>query len=289
MNKIQQLSWQYMRSMFADEDLLLEALLRRGFLAYRDEEGIWLGTGSHTEDVSVLKKIPQLIVEDVAEHTNRLCKITVSEHSSKMIEDAAQQIVALGEHHVGSGHGGFTAVGFGVALSMQRPWRQYKAMQWGAKLPVCPARNNIHSRVQNALDTGTALLVKALPLARVATYVSCDGHGIKPAEIGCVFTWDHCWANAVFHQLPFKPMHSIWTWTHGLQIEPTTGYDDASLTLMLEDIQQCARQLLCNETITCIESARRKAILATDDKLDVGPSEEVFSAAAATALREYIN
>lgn len=37
--------------------------------------------------------------------------------------------------------------------------------------------------VNNALDLGVALLVKTLSLARVATALSCDGHGDKPARI----------------------------------------------------------------------------------------------------------
>ena len=54
-----------------DEELLLEALLRRGFLAYRDDNGVWIGTGSHPEDIEVLRVVNGLVVEPMLGVTSR--------------------------------------------------------------------------------------------------------------------------------------------------------------------------------------------------------------------------
>ena len=37
--------------------LLCEALLRRGFLAFQDPDGVWLGSGSHPDDLIVLQMV----------------------------------------------------------------------------------------------------------------------------------------------------------------------------------------------------------------------------------------
>ena len=89
----------------------------------------------------------------------------------------------------------FTAVGIGGWIP--NGWEQYCAMVWGAKLAVCPLAGGGHG----ALDTGVALLVKTLPLARVATASSCDGHALGPAVIDFFYPWDAQWCRAIFETM----------------------------------------------------------------------------------------
>jgi hypothetical protein len=131
--------------------------------------------------------------------------------------------------------------------------------------------------VNSALDMGIALLVKALPLARVATAISCDGHGIKPAYIGFNFEWDVHWSNAVFDVLELEQLNSIWMVSRdhmmihiappcvsinesGFQGIPEDGFNDAEILAMLDDIQWVARRLLNQDVIDKIGRARAKTL-----------------------------
>ncbi len=134
-------------------------------------------------------------------------------------------------------------------------------MAWGAKLPV------ISQSGSGSLDIGIALLVKALPLARLAKSFSCDGHGSRSAKIWFHFPWDAAWGTAVFRQLGFSPQISHWQWCRiddadVLEIEPLQGsYDEIKLMGMLNDIQLIARRLLDKNVIMKIWDARNITIL----------------------------
>ena len=54
---------------------LLDALLWRGFLAFRDERGIWLGKGSHAADIEVLQLIKSLEVNVIDEDSTRAAAV----------------------------------------------------------------------------------------------------------------------------------------------------------------------------------------------------------------------
>ena len=240
--------------------LLLEALLRRGFLAYADAEGVWLGTGSHFEDVYILELIDGLKVERVDDNYERLAKIEydIGKLPSKTV---TQSIIAIPEHREMS-----TGWGLGT-WGVQDIWSKYSAMRWGAKMAVCPTQNGEIPTDENtnALDLGVALLVKALPLACVATAGCCDGHGEEGARVWFNFKWDSWWGKCVFDILNVELPNSDWDWGIEknemiLTINPLSGFDDTSVKGMLDDIQKFSRQLLNQEVIGKIRRARAKTL-----------------------------
>jgi hypothetical protein len=284
LNRTQELIWRDLQSScITGDELLLEALLCRGFLAYRDVDGLWLGTGSHAADALVLELVPGLEVMEVPQHRDRYCKISPVEATSYSLEEIAWTVIALSEHHVGSEIGGFSCFGLGYNSKHDYTWRNYYWMSWGAQVAVCPAKSLSQSPVQDALDIGIALLVKSLPLAGVVTKLSCDGHGIKPAIVSFCFDWDACWAQAVFSALVHRPIHSEWEWGTDLRIHPMNGYGDESVTLMLDDIQQCARQFLDIDLIGKIGRVRRDTLNAFSCR-EPGPSIQDFGNEACTRL-----
>jgi hypothetical protein len=286
LNRTQELSWRALHnSSLEDEELVLEALLRRGFLAYRDGDGLWLGTGSHGADLLVLALVPGISTEQVSMHRDRFCKISLQQEDPHTAKDLARTIIALPEHHIGKEEGGFSGFGLNSRALDFSDWKAYAGTVWGAQLPVCPATSLEQPKVYEALDIGVALLVKILPLANVVTRLSCDGHGIKPAFVSFCFKWDSCWGQAVFSSLPDQPMHSKWEWETDLKIQPANDYGDESVTLMLEDIQKCSRQLLDIELINKIAHARRRTLSAFWGR-GPGPSIEEFRMEALRQLEE---
>ncbi len=288
MNKTQRITNDWLRqSGLQGDELLLEALLRRGFLAFREDQSVWLGTGSHINDLRVLHFIDGLKVEPVAGHPDRMALVTFESECIKH-EDIASSIIQITENHfsedgVSYRLGEFTDTG--PSVYMTQIWARYRSMSWGAKMAVCPMREkgrfndtNGNRTANNALDLGVALLVKAFPLARVATSSSCDGHGADQAYISFYFAWDACWAKCVFDALEFKPASSNWIWQLGhdgtLSIEPAGGYDDAAVKAMLDDIQLFARQLLNQSTINNIGFARTRTLEAFSS---YKPSPERFA------------
>ena len=261
MNRIQTLVHEWLLHSGLDGDeLLLESLLRRGFLAYRDGEGVWLGTGSHQADIDVLRLIEGLEIKEVSGHTDRLAAIRLRPFASD--SNVSSTIMCLPEHDrgfTGYGPGGWTNYG-------DQSWEGYRHMVWGAKRPVCPASKLNGTSVYDALDTGVALLVKALSLARVLTALSCDGHGHKPAYVALFYPWDAFWGEAVFHTLELATPHSQWRWigrSDGegkLEILPIGGYGDDELLGMLENIQRFSRSLLDQNLIDRIGRARDRTL-----------------------------
>ena len=285
LNRTQEMIWRALHnSSLEDEELVLEALLRRGFLAYRDGDGLWLGTGSHRADLLVLALVPGIATEQVAMHRDRFCKISLQQKDPHTASEVARAIVALPEHHIGKEKGGFSGFGLKSRALDFNDWETYRWMIWGAQLPVCPATSLEQARVYEGLDIGIALLVKSLPLANVVTCLSCDGHGIEPASVSFCFKWDSCWGQAVFASLPIQPMHSAWEWGPDLKIRPRNEYDDESVTLMLEDIQKCARQLLDIEVINKVAHARHRTLGVFSNR-GAGPSIEEFKMEAARQLQ----
>jgi hypothetical protein len=279
MNKTQRITndWLHQSGLQGDE-LLLEALLRRGFLAFREDQSVWLGTGSHINDLRVLQFIDGLKVVPVSGHPDRMALVTFEPECIKP-EDIASSIIQITENHCSENNFFRRGISYqmgemttgGLTTYMTEGWNSYRAMSWGAKMAVCPMREKEqfndtyrYRTANNALDLGVALLVKVFPLARVATRYSCDGHGERHAYISYCYAWDACWAKCVFDALGFKPASSNWIWKLGhdgtLSIEPAGGFDDAAVKAMLDDIQLFARQLLNQSTINNIGFARTRTL-----------------------------
>lgn len=273
MNRTQKLTIDWItRSGLESEGCLLEALLRRGFLAFRDEKRVWLGSGSHPEDIKVLQLIPSIVVEAVTDSDEKVASVRLLDNAEASSLDAIREIIAIPEHHSGNNGGGFTT--FGPAPYLPHVWGTYRNMKWGAKPPVCPSTKQ-EEQICGALDTGIALLVKALPLARVATSTSCDGHGMHPGYISFHFPWDTPWSEAVFKALKLRTPNSIWTWGDSrLDIRPVGAFDDSGVLCMLNDIQAFARSLLNQKIIKMIGAARTETL---DLFGAIPPSIESFS------------
>ena len=281
MNRTQQITRDWLQhSGLVGDALLLEALLRRGFLAYRDEQGVWLGTGSHAEDIVALRRIDGLAVEAVSGHEHRMARVTLTLAAEAIVMPVAIAIVAIPENHW-EGHSRWTGYGL-PEFRGNVGWSSYRKMTWGVKMALCPTANVIGSQCENALDLGLGLLVKALPLARVATYACCDGHGKEPVWIAFVTEWDSIWASLVFDVLEDPLPNSLWDWTSRLRIAPKGGFGDADVLGMLDDIQHFSRRLLCQSAIDKLGQARKNALRALGE---APPKPERFAQEARIQLR----
>lgn len=274
MNRTQLITSKWLlESDLADNDLLLESLLRRGFLAYSDNEGMWLGTGSHFEDIYALRCIDGLKVDVVTGHYERLARIQY-DVSNLQLTAIIKSIIAIPEHRGMSGH-------YGMGSYLSSAWNQYKAMKWGAKKSICRIDGN------EGLDLGVALLVKALPLARVATMYCCDGHGENGAYITFHFPWDELWGECVFLVLNVDLPNSYWKWGGGhLTINPCSGFGDTSVKLMLDDIQKFSRHLMNEEIINKIGRARTRTLEPFSKYASCEPSMMDFELAARQQLAQ---
>lgn len=260
MNETQRVTLEWLlKSNLQGDELLLEALLRRGFLVFQDTEGVWLGTGSHSSDIAILRTVNGIDVKPVVRRQGKAAAICIQSAACNRIHAIAASIIAIPENHVGESMGHWTTVG--VAPGINETWMKYRRMIWGAKLPVCPKQVAIDRSVCGALDLGIALLVKALPLARVATSLSCDGHGVRPATINLHFQWDSLWGEAVFQTLRVESANSKWVWEDRcLTIHPKATFNDDEVLGMLNDIQHIARRLLTHEVIAKLGVAKVRTI-----------------------------
>lgn len=273
MNRTQRLTAGWLAASGLEADALLrEALWRRGFLALADAEGTFLAPGSHPDDARALADLDGLTVVTSAwpgERGAARVRYTTPAPTRAEAVWIATAVLALPEHQVEPRLGGFTQVGPGPYL---RPgWDQYRAMRWGAKLAVSPD-----------LDLGVALLVKALPLARAATALSCDGHGERAATIELFSPWDVEWCKAVFDAVPVPTPASRWRWRERtLSIAPTGGFDDAGVLALLDDIQARARSFLDAAVVDRLGAARARVLARFGAD---APTAVSFAAAAAHAL-----
>jgi len=229
--------------------------LRRGFLAYCDDQGVCLGTGSHAEDLDVLRLIDGLSIEPVTRHEEQMARIKMQQ-SGVVVMDVAIRIVGLPENR------GFIGTADMPYSRRGNTWGTYRNTAWGNKVAVCPT-GLINERALGylALDLGVALLVKTLPLARVSTNAySCDGHGRSRAKIQFGFPWDAIWGKAVSDALGIDMPNSTWDWNSALHIASLGSYGDAEVLGMLNDIQVFSRRLLQTMNIDRIGKARTKTL-----------------------------
>jgi len=328
MNRTRKLTLSWLDSTGLEGDaLLLEALLRRGFLAFRDADGVWLGRGSTGADIEVLNCIEGLRVVPVTESGIRCARVRTDDSACSIAED----IVSLPEHYIEGETTYWTGTGI---LNLNPEWGQYRRMVWGAQRSVCgdlsehsfrersfrersfrersflersfrersflerslgerTGHDGWHapfesreSRAHDALDLGIALLVKALPLIRVATAYSCDGHGRERAWVGLLFPWDRPWFEAIFERVWVGPRVAHWRFgeaphENSLFIESRSTYDDAAVLALLHEVQRFARGLLDMRLITAIGAARAATLAELGD---AAPSLADFAGSASRHL-----
>lgn len=223
------------------DELVHEALLRRGFIVTRGDGCSHLAPGFHPSDLELLSRI--LLAEPHA----RGPRLRAPAGNARR---CATQIMSIPEHR----HGW-------IALRVHRSWARYRAMRWGHHVSVGPDRN-----VHGGLDIGVALLVKALPLARVMTVSSCDGHGRGdgPAHVMFASCWDGAWFRAVFDAIGGDFEGCDWRSDHeSLEIRPADHRDTAN---MLDGIHAFALRLLDRELIDRIGAARARLLRALGDE-----------------------
>ena len=262
----------------SDDELLLEALLLRGFLAYRDEVGVWLATGSHPDDLIVLKWVHGLSIRSEMSDTARLAIVRFNTSNRNKQLSSVAGILSIPQN---TSFMGELAYPYQLKVST---WAQYSATVWGTKLSVSPS-TFLRGRPlgYDALDAGIALLVKAWPLARVSTaFGSCDGHGRSAPSICLGTKWDRRWAKAVFESLAVPTPHSVWfELGHSNRIRSMNNqYDDASLLALMDDIQRFARRLLDMNVIEKIGCARAMTLT------KLGPKEPDIDDFAVEAARQ---
>jgi hypothetical protein len=223
-------------------------------LAYRDEAGVWLGTGSHPDDLIVLKWVHGLSICPEIRDAARLASIRFNTSNRSVQLSSVAGILSIPQNTTF-----MSELAYPYQLRVGT-WAQYSASVWGTKLSVCPS-TYLRGRWlgYDALDAGIALLVKAWPLARVSTaFGSCDGHGRSAPSVGLGTNWDRRWAKAVFESLAVPTPHSVWFEPgHSNRIRSINNqYDDASLLGLMDDIQRFARRLLDMNVIEKIGCAR---------------------------------
>ena len=134
MNGTQRITCDWLKqSGLTDTELLLEALLGRGFLAYHDEQGIWLGTSSQAEEIDVLERIAGVAVEGRPPTRSRIARVRFNLAGTSEME-AALQIVGLPQNR------GFIATAHMPYSPSGGEWGDYRAMVWGSKVAACPTR-----------------------------------------------------------------------------------------------------------------------------------------------------
>ena len=127
----------------ANDDLLCQALLWRGFLAIKSRpSGVWLAKGSHAGDLQVLTLIDGLVIKEEGSHSDYLARVTF--RPGCPVRDTLRAIVSL-PHNRGM-------TGRSAAPYLNADWTRYANMLWGAKVPVCPASRLDVRFVPDALE-----------------------------------------------------------------------------------------------------------------------------------------
>jgi hypothetical protein len=267
---------QLVLSKLTNDDLLYEALLRRGFLVFRDAEGVWLGTGSHTDDLIILERLYCLTVTRVSNSEDRLAHIAFRCRRHEQLK-AVDQILSIPQNY------GMMGDRANLPYYKGQTWLSYRNTVWGTKLSVCPSTHLGDQPLgYDALDTGITLLVKAWPLARVSTGLwSCDGHGQHYCHLGFLTEWDNVWAKSVFTAMAMKTPGSRW-FGPDHDVETIDGKnDDQAILALMDDIQCFARKLMLSSNIDKIGRARIATLDVFGNK---APKIEDFAAVAKEQL-----
>jgi hypothetical protein len=217
------------------DELVHEALLWRGFLVTRGDGCSHLAPGSHPADLAVLSHI---LIANANASGPRLAA------PAGNARRCAEQIISIPEHRHRL-----------MAVRWHQSWARYRAMRWGHRVSVGPDHN-----VHGGLDIGVALLVKALPLARVMTVGSCDGHGLRdrPAHVWFASCWDAAWFRAVFEALGGD--FGVCAWRLDQECLEISPGDHGGAAEMLDGIHAFALRLLDRELVDRIGAARARLL-----------------------------
>jgi len=96
-------------------------------------------------------------------------------------------------------------------LRFKSDWHLFRKARWGPRIPT------------RVLEPGTALLVKTLPLLKVWTWLSCDGHGDGGEPFICARDHYHfAWLRGLMRCLAPPELQRHWRWEEG----GSPGYHD---------------------------------------------------------------
>ena len=247
--------------------LLLEALLRRGFLVLGEDGALWVPRGPHSADLLRLR--PWFDQERVSD-SRRQARLRLRRRD---VWDVVTAVVSIPQHQPGTW--------MRVNWPDGSLWRDYQRSNHSHVVSVGP------TRYHGGLDIGVGLLVKALPLIRVRAVQSCDGHGVRPAGISFWSAFDATWCGAVLDTLDVPMPCTTTTWHIGdgraqVCFAPDGGFDDAPVLGLLQDLQRLGRRLIDSELASVVGAARRRTLR----RFDREPAIARFADAAVSELRQ---
>ena len=254
--RTRELTLAHLRTLKLDgEDLLHEALLDRGHPVVREGGALWMPRGPHARDLADLGH--HLGVAPVIGHARYQARL---ELGTRDAWSTAERIMWI--------------------PSFRPPaWYEPRWLPWAwsdaAWSRFCRTAYG-HSSVvgwdghRGGLDPGIALLAKVLPLVRVSTSQSCDGHGEGPALLRFTSPFDATWCFAVVERLAFEFTATEVTWDPAeVTFHPTGGFTDEGLLAMLNDLQALGRRLLDVDLSQRAGRARTSAVTSFEDVPDL--------------------
>lgn len=150
---------------------LAKALESRGFLIKQETDHIYFSHGNLEADLPLLKKLFNDLGCGVTVEERRICV------NEPLTEEQLHKITwyAARNHEAGGGPG-------------WRTWKYFSKRNHGPKVSTF------------SLETGVALLVKALSAAGIITINSCDGHGKSSPKIWFCGRQNAIWFNILFQE-----------------------------------------------------------------------------------------
>jgi len=141
-----------------------------------------------------------------------------------------------------------------MGLRFHGRWDRFRKARFGPRIPV------------RVLEPGVALLVKALPLIRVWTWLACAGHGAGNEPYICARDIHHFrWLRGVMRHLAPPELQRHWRWheeagsrsyCHRWTLGPAEDGPEAWADLHARNIE-AARLLLDDDVLHRVHAARR--------------------------------
>jgi hypothetical protein len=250
MNRLVDLTLQHLQTLDLDGDELVhEALLRRGYPVLHERGALWMPRGPHQGDLAHLGE--HLDVVAVVEHPRYRARI---ELGGRGAWEVAVGVLSIPSTYMSRG-GVFRP--WHMPGSEEGRWRRYREQHHGHPAVVgCDGH-------RGGLDLGVALVTKVLPIVGVSTSGSCDGHAERPMYLGFTTVWDGVWCRAVLDVLGIRMPAARVTWSEdgeSVNFEPTGGFTDESLVALLDDLQRLGRRLLDSDLGAAARRARSRVL-----------------------------
>ena len=251
--RLRDLTIQHLRTLNLEgNELVHEALQRRGYPVLREDGGLWMPRGPHQTDLVHL-----------SEHLDVLPVIGDTQFQARLeLGTRDAWAVALGVLSVPSWIRRIDRFDPFPRAKPRAVWSRYTRCHHGH--PAIVGR----SGRRGGLDLGIALLVKVFPLVSVSSDRSCSGHGGR-ASIEFTTEFDLVWCRAVLSRLAITMPATTVRWNEeweNVYFEPAGGstsadlfepveYTDEALLAMLNDLLHLGRRLLDADLSRAIREA----------------------------------